>query len=80
MGEVENVAKLEVIGVSRNDKVETLAILGADDVKGLVDVVQEQWFRVESTECNFLNCAVISDILWRDDGPCGLNSPRDLNE
>ena len=42
MGEVEDVDQLEVIGVSSDDKVETFAILGADDVEGLVDVVQEQ--------------------------------------
>ena len=45
-GEVDNVVQLEVIGVSRDDKVESIviAILGVDYIKCLVDVIQQKTF------------------------------------
>ena len=45
-GEVDNIIQLEFIGVSRDDKVESIviALLGADYVKCLVDVIQQKTF------------------------------------
>ena len=41
MGEVEDVVKFEIIGVPRNDKMGIIAILGADEVEGLVYVIKK---------------------------------------
>ena len=42
VSEVEDVLKLEVVGISSYDELQTIAILGADDIECLVDVIKQQ--------------------------------------